>query len=163
MCLERSWTVLACKRCLIWAYFSPDSDEKLILWIISLKLKKHSSLHQTWLKWFGLLVYYCDVIISCLVSHSDGTHSLQSIHCWASDVMLHFSKSVLMKSEADYANVKMTHMTWHGHIRQTRHTRSYPCPNGGMKYRQQCTRLSNMFFLFSPLSSLKYCSNCWSM
>ncbi len=28
---------------------------------------------------FGLLVDYCDVLISCLGSHSDGTHSLQSI------------------------------------------------------------------------------------
>ncbi len=33
--------------------------------------------------------------ISCLDSHSDGTHSLLRIHWWASDVMLHFSKSVL--------------------------------------------------------------------
>ncbi len=41
----------------------------------------------------GLLVDYCDVFISCLDSHSDGTHSPQSIHCWASDAMLHFSKS----------------------------------------------------------------------
>ncbi len=32
--------------------------------------------------------------ISCLGSHSDGTHSLQRIHCWASDVRLNFSKSV---------------------------------------------------------------------
>ncbi len=31
---------------------------------------------------------YYDVFISCLDSHSDGTHSLQL----ASDVMLHFSK-----------------------------------------------------------------------
>ncbi len=45
------------------------------------------------LEWCGLLVDYCDVFISCLDSHSDGTHSLQSIHCWASDAMLHFSKS----------------------------------------------------------------------
>ncbi len=30
--------------------------------------------------------------ISCLDSHSDGTHSLQRIHCWASDAMLHFPK-----------------------------------------------------------------------
>ncbi len=30
-------------------------------------------------------------------SHSDGTHSLQGIHWWASDVMLHFPISVLMK------------------------------------------------------------------
>ncbi len=38
--------------------------------------------------WTG--VDYCDVFIICLDSHSDGTHSLQSIHWWASDVMLHF-------------------------------------------------------------------------
>ncbi len=45
------------------------------------------------LEWCGLLVDYCDVFISCLDSHSDGTHSLQRIHCWASDVMLHLSKT----------------------------------------------------------------------
>ncbi len=28
----------------------------------------------------GLLVDYCDIFISCLNSHSDGTHSLQRIH-----------------------------------------------------------------------------------
>ncbi len=33
------------------------------------------------LEWCGLLVDYCDVFISCLDSHSDSTHSLQSIHC----------------------------------------------------------------------------------
>ncbi len=41
--------------------------------------------------WSG--VDYCNVFISCLDSHSDGTHSLQSIHCWDTDAMLHFSKS----------------------------------------------------------------------
>ncbi len=41
----------------------------------------------------------CDVFISCLDSHSDGTHSLQSIHRWASDVTLHFSKSDLMNKQ----------------------------------------------------------------
>ncbi len=46
-----------------------------------------------------LLEDYCDVLISCLDSHSDGTHSLQRIHLWASDIMLHFSKSVLMKKQ----------------------------------------------------------------
>ncbi len=45
----------------------------------------------------GLLVDYCDVFISCLDSHSDGTHSLQRIRCWASDVILHFSKSAPIK------------------------------------------------------------------
>ncbi len=29
----------------------------------------------------------------------DGTHSLERIHWWASDTMLHFSKSVLMKKQ----------------------------------------------------------------
>ncbi len=37
---------------------------------------------------------YCDVFISCLDSHSDGTHSLQRIHWWACNVILHFSKYV---------------------------------------------------------------------
>ncbi len=41
------------------------------------------------LEWCGSLVDYCDVFISCLDSHSDGTHSLQRIHCWDTDAMLH--------------------------------------------------------------------------
>ncbi len=41
--------------------------------------------------WSG--VDYCDVFISCLDSHSDGTHSLQSIHWWDTDAVTHFSKS----------------------------------------------------------------------
>ncbi len=49
------------------------------------------------LDWSG--VDYFDVFISCLDSHSDGTHSLQRIHLWASDVMLHFSKPVLMNKQ----------------------------------------------------------------
>ncbi len=51
------------------------------------------------LEWCGSLVDYCDVFISCLDSHSDGTHSLQRIYCWASDAMLHFSKSVSMQKQ----------------------------------------------------------------
>ncbi len=38
-------------------------------------------------------------LISCLDSHSDGTYSLQRICWWASDVMLNFSKFVLMKKQ----------------------------------------------------------------
>ncbi len=37
-------------------------------------------------------VDYCDVFISCLDSHSDGTHSLTED---PSDLMLNFSKFVL--------------------------------------------------------------------
>ncbi len=36
----------------------------------------------------GLLVDYCHAFINCLDSHSDGNHSLQMIHWWASDVMI---------------------------------------------------------------------------
>ncbi len=50
----------------------------------------------------GLLVYYCDVFISCLKSHFDGTHSLQMIHWWASDVMIHFFKPVLINSSTSW-------------------------------------------------------------
>ncbi len=49
-----------------------------------------------WLESCWLLVNY---FISCLDSHSDGTHLLQMIHCWASDVMLHFYESVPMKKQ----------------------------------------------------------------
>ncbi len=116
------WTVMACKRCLICADFSPDTDQttfsldETMLWIMDLffgqkqwfEVKKllddelvflqtHSfCLLKTLidgLECCGLLVDYCDVFISCLDSHSDGTHSLQRIHWWASDGMLHFSKS----------------------------------------------------------------------
>ncbi len=90
--------------------------EALLLWIYivasrnGLKLKclndsfvsyKHSfPLHKMLidgLESYGLLVEYCDAFISCLYSHSDGTHSPNRIHWWASDIMLHFSKSVPKK------------------------------------------------------------------
>ncbi len=60
-------------------------------------------LHKTLtdgLEWCGLLGCF----ISCLDSHSDGTRSLQRTHCWASDAMLHFSKSVPMN--------KLIHNGW---------------------------------------------------
>ncbi len=47
----------------------------------------------------GLLVDYCVVFISSLDSHSDGTHSMQSINWWESDVMPHFSKSFVIKKQ----------------------------------------------------------------
>ncbi len=61
---------------------------------------KHTAFHKTIideLEWCGLLVFYCGVFISCLDSYSDGTHSPQMIHWWASDVMLLFNESILIK------------------------------------------------------------------
>ncbi len=50
------------------------------------------------MNWNGVDYFWIiDVFISCLVSHSDGTHSLQRIHWRARDAMLHFSKSDPMK------------------------------------------------------------------
>ncbi len=51
--------------------------------------------------WLSKVVLWIIVIffISRLDSHSDGTHSLQRIHWWASDIMLHFFKSVQMKKQ----------------------------------------------------------------
>ncbi len=70
----------------------------LLMDLLFINMQLFSSKDVNW--WTGgLLVDYCDVFISCLHSHSDGTHSLQSIHWWVSDVMLHFSKSVLMKKQ----------------------------------------------------------------
>ncbi len=81
-------------------FFTGESIDRLkFKWF----LQTHSfSLHKILidgLEWCGLLLNYCDVFISCLDSHSDGTHSLQRIHWWASDVMLHFSKSGPMKKQ----------------------------------------------------------------
>ncbi len=63
-----------------------------LLWfkeIVHSKMKMYSpsghptcrwvSSKQIWRNW-ALLVDYCDVFISCLNSHSDGTHSLQRTH-----------------------------------------------------------------------------------
>ncbi len=59
----------------------------------------------------GLELITCIIVfISCLDSHSDGTYSLQRIHWWASDVMLNFSKSVLMKT---------VHLGWYVIFQQT--------------------------------------------
>ncbi len=51
----------------------------------------------------GLLVDYCDVLINCLDSHSEGTHSI------AEDLLVDssfFSKSVLMKKQTSL------HLEW---------------------------------------------------
>ncbi len=46
--------------------------------------------------WTGVDYLWIILMFLSAVDYFDGTHSLQRIHWWASDVMLHFSKSVLM-------------------------------------------------------------------
>ncbi len=80
--------------------------EEVLLWIME---QTHSSLlHKIindGLQSCRLLVDYCDVFISCLDSHSDGTHSLQKINWWANDVMPNFPKSVLMKKQCNFKQI----------------------------------------------------------
>ncbi len=97
-CLFRA--VLACKRCLICLDFSPDSEHfftggSVIMDHIWVKNILMDLFQLCLLEWCGLLVDYCDVFISCLDSHSDGTHSLQSIHCWDTDAETHFYSQTL--------------------------------------------------------------------
>ncbi len=80
--------------------FSWNKPFEIKWWICF--LQAHSfSLHINWfIDGLELLLWcYCDGFISCLDSHSDGTHSLQRVHWWSSDVMLNFSKSVPMKKQ----------------------------------------------------------------
>ncbi len=76
--------------------FSLEFKVKMPWWI-----RKHAAFTSQDVNWWtGVVWSTCGLLwcfINCLDSHSDGTHSLQRIHWWASDVMLHFSKSVLMK------------------------------------------------------------------
>ncbi len=53
-------------------------------------------------KWWNGVVWIVMFFISCLDSHSDGTHLLQRMHFWASDVMLNLSKSVPMNNHLIY-------------------------------------------------------------
>ncbi len=82
------WTVFTCKQCLIYAYFSLDSDkttfsqEKAILWIegsyfswkkwVEVEKKNEQSFLKLidGLELCGLLMDYLNAFISSLVSHS---------------------------------------------------------------------------------------------
>ncbi len=100
------WTVFTCKRCLICAYFSPDSYTNIsqaILWIENSYFSQKQWFEVKNLLMMGFLVYYWDVFISHLDSHSDGTHSLQRIHWCASDAMLNFSKSMMKKQTLSWS------------------------------------------------------------
>ncbi len=77
----------------IWIMESILSSNTLIMdWFLQTCHSLHDALTDG-LECCGLL--WC--CISCLDSHSDGTHSLQRIQWWASDGMLHFYKSVQIK------------------------------------------------------------------
>ncbi len=80
-----------------------------------------------WLLMDWICVNYCDVFISCLDSHSDGTHSLHRIHWWASDVILHFSKSVLINNGLRMSRSSANFNFWVNYSWTKSHTLSLSC------------------------------------
>ncbi len=88
-----------------WVIMDSEFDERYKVemsgWICF--LETHSfSLHKTLtdgLELCGSLADYCDVFISCLDSHSDGTHWMQRIYWGASEIILNVSKSVQIKEQ----------------------------------------------------------------
>jgi len=89
----------SCKQISLWILMWETTGdglslEEALLWIMALnegffflptcRFSLHKMLTDG-LEWCGLLEDCCDVFISCLDSHSGGTHSLQRIHWWASD------------------------------------------------------------------------------
>ncbi len=75
---------------------------------------KNVAFHFTMLTMVWSGVDYCDVFISCLDSHSDGTHSLQRIHWLASDAKF------LKICSNEEINSSISWMTWGWeHFQQT--------------------------------------------
>ncbi len=67
------------------------SLEEALLWIMDLMLDLFHLLSSPDVNWWTGVVWIIVMFLSD--SHSDGTHSLQSIHCWDTDAETHFYKS----------------------------------------------------------------------
>ncbi len=78
-----------------WNYILARSDSLKLKHLIDEFITKMQLLASQDLNWSHVdyLWFIVMFFISCLDSYSDGTHSLQRIHWWASDVMLHFFQS----------------------------------------------------------------------
>ncbi len=92
VCLELFWDVFVVVISGVWSlHISPDSDEKtfsleeVILWITDSYLK----------------LLYTDSYFNIWINMDLFLTNTQRIHCWASDIMLHFSKSVLMNKKTN--------------------------------------------------------------
>ncbi len=85
------------KRIIMDSYSGQKQCFKLKLSYKPTNMQHFTSQDINW--WTGVLWIIVMFFISCLDTHSDGTHSLQRIHWWASDVMLNFFKPVLMRKQ----------------------------------------------------------------
>ncbi len=79
---------------IMYSYFCPEIIIKNVLQTCSF------SLHKTIID--GVESWIIVMFISCLDSYSDGTHSLQMIHWWASDAMVNFSNLVQWRNNLIY-------------------------------------------------------------
>ncbi len=94
-----------------WTY----SLEEELLWIMDFSRKQWFEvkkflmidlfiLSSQYINWWTGVVWI--IVMFLLDSHYDGTHSLQRIHFWASDAMLHFSKSDDETNASTWAEVE---------------------------------------------------------
>ncbi len=81
---------------------------KLMDWFLS-NMLLFASQDVNW--WMGVVRITRSPLILITTAHSDGTHSLQRIHWWASVVVLNFSKPILMKKQTHL------HLEWPGRVK----------------------------------------------
>ncbi len=87
------------------SYFSWKQQFKVNALIMYFFIQTQLFALQDFTWWTGVVWNIVMFLISCLDSHSDGTHSL---HSWVSHKKLHFSKFVVMKKQIHL------HLEWPG-------------------------------------------------
>ncbi len=107
---KHGWTFYWRGEALLWARILTRRDILMMdLFLTNMQLFVSQDVNWwTGVVWISCVLLWC--FISCLDSHSDGTHSLQMMHWCPSDVMLHFSKSVLMKKNNSSTSLFLGHM-----------------------------------------------------
>ncbi len=77
---------------------------------------------SNFVRYFWHYYYYCDVFISCLDYHSDGTHSLQRMHCYIYPNLMKKQTPLIQASLYDSFEAAFTPnkpiMTSHGYALQ---------------------------------------------
>ncbi len=93
--------------CIFLSWFRESNIMDSVLMMICLLQTQLSTLKDV--NWCTRVMWIIMMfLISCLNSHSDGTHSLQRILWWTSDVLLNFSKSIPIKK----TNLSTSWKTW---------------------------------------------------
>ncbi len=83
----------------LWILTRKQEFKSLNILMMDLFLTNMQLLASQDVNWWTGVMWITSGLLWCFYQLSDGTHSLQMIHCWASNVMLNFSKYVHMKKE----------------------------------------------------------------